>query len=165
MTKHTSKDQLLADIRTQHRRLEKTLATLSAEDMLQPGVTASWSVKDLLAHLTAWEQLFLDWYTCGLHGCAPAISPVGMSRKAMDALNAQIYTQNQAHPLEDIRAEFQASYRQVLSVVEAIPEADMFTPGRFGWTGKLILADYIAGNTCSHYAWANGQVRKWVKAA
>lgn len=22
-------------------------------------------------------------------------------------------------------------------------------------------ADYIAGNTCNHYAWANGQFKKW----
>ena len=163
MIKQTNKEQLLQDIRIQHRRLKKTLAALSVEDMLQPGVTGRWSVKDLLAHLTAWEQLFLEWYTSGTEGRKPAISPVGMSRKVMDALNEQIYAQNQARLLEDVRAEFHTSYQQVLRVVEAIPEEDMFAPDRFPWTGKLTLADYIAGNTCNHYAWANGQVHKWTK--
>jgi hypothetical protein len=163
MTKHSNKDQLLIDIQTQHRRLEKTLASLSEEAMLQPGAVGSWSVKDVLAHLTAWEQLFLDWYNCGLKGDELVISPVGMSRAAMDALNQQIYANNQARPLDGILAEFHASYQQILTLIETIPEADMFTPGRFAWTGKLTLADYIAGNTCSHYAWANSKIRKWAR--
>lgn len=163
MTKHTTKDQLLKDILTQHRRLEKTFSSLSADAMLQPGAVGTWSVKDLLAHLTAWEGLFLDWYACGVKGTSPSVSPVGMSRIAMHALNQHIYAQNQPRPLEDILADFHASYRQILSVIEAIPEADMFTPGRFSWTGKLTLADYIAGNTCNHDAWANTKIRKWAK--
>jgi hypothetical protein len=163
MTKHTGKDQLLKDILTQRRRLEKTLATLSADAMLQPGVTGAWSLKDILAHLAAWEKLFLDWYTCGIQGGSLAISPVGMSRTAIDALNQKIYTQNQARSQEDVIAEFHASYQKTMTLIEAIPEGDMFTPGCFSWTGKLTLADYIAGNTCDHYAWASRQVRKWIK--
>lgn len=163
MPKQTSKDQLLNDIRTERRRLEKNRAPLSAEDMLQPGVTGSWSVKDILAHLTAWEQLFLEWYQAGLQGTFSTTEPVGMSCSAMDALNQQIYTQNQRHSLDDVLAEFHASYQQIISTIEGITEEDMFVQGRFAWTGKLTLADYIAGNTCNHYAWAKSQIRKWAK--
>jgi hypothetical protein len=74
--------------------LEKTLSILNAEDMIRPGVAGAWSVKDILAHLTAWERLFLDWYSSGLQGSTPNITPVGMSQKSMDALNQQIYEQN-----------------------------------------------------------------------
>jgi len=65
--------------------------------------------------------------------------------------------------LEEILADFEASYQEIVKVVEAIPEEDMFVQGRFSWTGKLTLADYIAGNTCNHYAWAKSQIRKRVK--
>lgn len=41
MAKQISKDELLKDIRTERRRLEKNLSTLSAEDMIQPGVTGT----------------------------------------------------------------------------------------------------------------------------
>ena len=41
-----------------------------------------------------------------------------------------------------------------------IPEEDMFSPGRYAWTGRLTLADYIAGNTCNHYRWAKTQIRR-----
>ncbi|PWB54066.1 MAG: hypothetical protein C3F13_07175 [Anaerolineales bacterium] len=165
MAKQTSKEQLLKDIHIERRRLEKRLATLRKEEMILPGVTGTWSVKDILAHLSAWERLFLDWCSTGLNGLMPEISPVGMKRKTIDALNQQIFKQNQGRDLADVFTEFYASYQEVMTVIGSIPEEDMFTRSRFTWTGPLILADYIAGNTCNHYAWANAQIKKYVKKA
>lgn len=164
MAKQTSKDQLLKDIRTERRRLEKNLSGLSAEEMTRRGVAGTWSVKDILAHLSAWEMLFLNWYSAGLQGRVPATLPVGMSQKAMDALNQQIYGKNRRRSLDEVLAEFHASHEIIVRVIETIPEEEMFTQGRFEWTGPLMLADYIAGNTCSHYAWAKSQIRKWSKS-
>ncbi len=163
MVKQTSKDQLLKDIHTERRRLEKNLSVMRAEDMIQPGVTGIWSVKDILAHLVTWEQLFLDWYHTGVQDRTPDTTPVGMCQKSMDALNQQIYEKNRWRSLDDILVEFHASHQQIVTVIEAIPEEDMFVHGRFHWTGTLTLADYIAGNTCNHYAWAKSQIRKWTK--
>ncbi len=163
MAKQTSKAQLLKDIHTERRRLEKTLATLSAAEMVQEGVVGTWSVKDVLAHLAAWERLFLEWYQAGLQGGAPATLPVGMGKRAIDALNEKIYAQNEGRGLEDVLEGFRSSYQQILAVIEGIPESDMFGRSRFSWTKELALADYIAGNTCNHYAWARSQISKWVK--
>lgn len=86
-----------------------------------------------------------------------------MSQKSIAVLNQQIYEKNQRRNLDDILAEFHISYQETITLIEAIPEEDMFVPGRFPWTGTLVLADYIAGNTCNHYAWAKSQIRKQVK--
>ena len=163
MAKQTSKAQLLKDIHTERKRLEKNLSVLSAEDIVQPGVTGIWSVNDILAHLIAWERLFLDWYYSGIQGYSPTTTPVGMYQRTIDALNQQIYEKNQCRSLDDILDEFHTSYDLIMLVNEAIPERDMFVHDRFSWTGKLTLADYIAGNTCNHYAWAKSQIRKQVK--
>ena len=163
MVKQTSKAQLLKDIHTERMRLERNLSTLSAEEMSQPGVTGTWSVKDILAHLVAWERLLLEWYQAGLKGYSASTLPVGMSHNAISILNQEIYDSNRSRSLDEILAEFHASYQQMLAVIQEIPESDMFVHGRFDWTGKLTLADYIAGNTCNHYAWAKSQIRKWMK--
>jgi hypothetical protein len=92
------------------------------EDMLQPGVTGTWSVKDILAHLVAWERFFLDWYHTGVQGCSPTTTPVGMSKRAMDTLNQQVYEKNQRRKLDHIIAELHATYREDMAVIEAIPE-------------------------------------------
>jgi hypothetical protein len=163
MTKHKTKEALLGDIQAQRRQLEKNLDALTPAERVAPGVVGEWSVKDLLAHLAAWEGLLLSWYDAGRAGRLPAIAPVGMSRAAIAELNQQIYIQNRSRPLEAVQAEFHRSFEQVWAVLQAIPEEEMFTAGRFAWTGRLSLADYIAGNTCSHYHWAKIQIRKRFK--
>jgi hypothetical protein len=56
VSKLATKTDLLTEIRTQRRHLENNLAGLTPAEMCQPGVCGDWSVKDVLAHLTAWEQ-------------------------------------------------------------------------------------------------------------
>jgi hypothetical protein len=163
MAKRTRKDQLLNDIRTERRRLDKNLSMLSVAEMIRPGVTGVWSVKDILAHLAAWERLFLHWYSAGVQGRTPQVTPVGMNKRITDALNQQIYETNKRRSLDEVLADFQASHDEILVIIETIPEEDMFAHGRFPWTGTLTLADYIAGNTCNHYAWAKSQIRKRAK--
>jgi len=106
MAKQFSKAQLLVDIHTERSRLEKTLATLGAAEMVQPGAVGTWSVKDVLAHLAAWEGFFLAWYQAGLQGSSPATLPVGMGKRAIDTLNHEIYAQNQGRSLDAILAEY-----------------------------------------------------------
>ncbi len=62
MTKQKTKDELINDILVEHKRLERNISDLSETDMLQQGVVGEWSIKDVLAHIVAWEQLFLNWY-------------------------------------------------------------------------------------------------------
>ncbi len=162
MAKQTSKAQLLKDIIVERQRLEKTISALTYDDLIQVGVVGTWSVKDVLAHLTAWEKLFLDWYRAGVEGRPPSIKPVGRSRKAIDALNKTIFDHNQSRGLDDIAAVFHTSYSELMKVVALIPEEELFVPGRFDWTGSLTLADYLVGNTCNHYAWANAKIRDWL---
>jgi uncharacterized protein (TIGR03083 family) len=163
MTKQRSKAELLKDIQVERTRLEQTLSTLTPKDMTRPGVVGAWSVKDVLAHLAAWEQLFLHWYEAGRNGKRAEPTPVGMSRKAMDALNEQIFKRYSRRSLATVLAEFQASYEAILAAIQAVPEDDMIAEGRYVWTGKLRVADYIAGNTCNHYRWATSQIRRWFK--
>ncbi|MEK7353722.1 MAG: ClbS/DfsB family four-helix bundle protein [Chloroflexota bacterium] len=151
MTKHRSKNALIEAIQVEHLRLEKSLALISTRDMVEQGAVGTWSVKDVLAHLTAWEQLLLNWYDAGLFGKTPSPPlPTGMSKNAIDKLNQDIFEQNRKRPLASVLNEFQTSYQQVLVTMLMVQEEDMFTPGRYAWTGRLMLADYITSNTCNH---------------
>jgi hypothetical protein len=163
MAKQSSKDPFVRDIQAERKHLEKSLAAVSKPDMAIPRVVEIWSVKDILAHLVAWEKLFLMWYQAGIRDETPAINPVGMRRKEIDALNQQIYEKHQLRPLDEIWVEFHDSYQQILSTVLTIPENDLFSQGRYAWTGSLRVVDYVPGNTCNHYAWANTKMRKWLR--
>ena len=56
MDEHMSKEKLLENIQLEHQRLEGTLADINEDQMITPGVIEDWTIKDILAHITVWEQ-------------------------------------------------------------------------------------------------------------
>ncbi len=156
------KSELLERIQTEHEKLSETLQGLSEPDMLQLGVTEEWSVKDVLAHLTDWEQRLLNWYQAGLRGQVPPLPAPGMTWAELPALNAQIVERHRRTALNRIMADYSRSYQQVLKTLQAIPDSYL-VGGYFAWTGKKTLADYVAAYTCEHYRWANNLIRKWTR--
>ncbi len=50
-----TKDELIKKIETEWDNLQAALDGLTEEQMHQPGVVGEWSIKDILAHITAWQ--------------------------------------------------------------------------------------------------------------
>jgi hypothetical protein len=158
---YLNREVILDRIRTERRRLEENLAQMPAGEMETPGVVGEWSVKDVLAHLVDWERRFLGWYEAGRRGERPAVPAPGIGWGELDRLNRQIYEQNRRRALEEVVADFQASYRRVVAVIEAMPEEEMFAPGRYEWLGENALVGPILANTANHYRWAKNHIRAW----
>jgi hypothetical protein len=69
MGKRLGKPALLAEIAQRRAELDTVVDALTLRQMAQPGVTrGGWAVKDILAHVVAWQQLNLDWYAAGVRG-------------------------------------------------------------------------------------------------
>ncbi len=151
MAKPKSKAQLLSEIRARHKRLEEKIAGMPREVFLVPRTVGAWSVKDTIVHITAWEKTLLYRYHTGLAG-KPVFMPDWSIRGTLGAINRKIFEDNLSRSLDDVLADFAATYRQILATVESIPEADIFAPGKYAWTGEKKLLDYIWGNTAGHYA-------------
>ena len=121
MSTSDRKTEILQRVRVTHQELEDQLAGLPPAKMTQPGVNDDWSVKDVLAHIAWWEQHLLrrlrtgqdDLYTAG-------VDPGGATHKA----NAEIFAASRERALDDIRAEFDASFQQLLAELEALPPED-----------------------------------------
>lgn len=54
-----------------------------------------------------------------------------------------------------------ASHAQVVALIESLNEAELFTPGHYGWLGKATLEASIRANTYNHYRWATKLIRQW----
>jgi len=164
MTDPTTKAGLLERIRSEHRRLETALAGISPENMLRPGVVGEWSIKDILAHISDWEQRFLSWYRAGQRGEVPERPEPGLSWDDLDLLNQRIYEKHRHRSLPDVRAGFDASYQELIAAVEAMSEEELFTAGRFAWTGDYPLLPYLRANADEHYAEHAAQIEAWRRA-
>ena len=158
-----SKPQLLHAIQRERTRLEEILAGVRPDQITRPGVAGEWSLKDILAHLFDWEQRFLGWYEAGLRGEVPHTPAPGFSWRDLPGLNQGIFEKYRRWSLPRVRRAFDQSYLQTLAAVRVMREEDLFTPGRYAWTGKATLAGYVAANTAHHYRWAYRKIRAWMK--
>jgi hypothetical protein len=159
-----SKALAIEKLQTERRRLEQNLAKLSQADMIQPGVVGEWSVKDILAHLAEWEQLFLDWYAADQRGETPHPPAPGLTWKPkdLDILNRQIFEKHRGRSLPDVLAEFHNTHERFMTTVQAIPEKDVITKARFAWIGKSALYHWLTA-FASHDRWAKTKLLKWSK--
>ena len=163
MPRPDTKEGLLDAIQKEHDALQKQLEVLSAGEMTSVSSATGWSIKDILAHLSEWEQMCLGWYQSGRGGETPAVPAEGYNWGQLPALNQHILEKHRQRPLDEILEWFQASYRQIYETVQDIPEEDLFTPGRYTWTRQNKMAAYFTGSTSSHYLWARKEVRKILK--
>src|SRR5688572_24613519 len=102
MSRPNSKNQLLAQIPQEHGALTAFVQKLTLEQLSDLAVVGDWSVKDVLAHLTAWEQMFLGWYRTGKRGEKPVVPAAGYTWKQTPALNQHIYEHYRDNPVEEV---------------------------------------------------------------
>lgn len=163
MPRATNKADLLAAIDKERRALEQTLQTLTPEQMCAPGLMGEWAAKDILSHLIEWEQMLLGWHRTGSKGEKPAVPAPGYKWSQMPELNQAIFEKYRQRPLDEVMQHFDASFKEILGVIQGLSDEELFTPGRYAWTNKNTLGTYFVSATSSHYLWARKEIRKGLK--
>ena len=164
MPRPTNKTDLQNLMQKEHAALEKQIEALTNEQKERGSNTIeSWAFKDVLAHVTAWEQMVLGWYRAGLREEVPPLPAEGFNWRQIPALNAKIYEEHRERPYSEIEEAFDASYLEIKETIEAIDNDTMFTPEQFAWTNKNTMGTYFVSATSSHYVWARKEIRKLLK--
>jgi hypothetical protein len=157
-----TKNTVIGKVITDRRRLEQNLVKLSPEEMVQPGVIGEWSVKDVLAHLADWEELYLGWLDAARKGETPEVPGYGSTWRNLDPLNQVIYEKHCHQSLESVLSYFRAVHQAFMEQLEAMTDAELFTPGYYSFTGKGQLEGWY-GNFAAHDRWAKTELRQWMK--
>lgn len=138
---------LLEQIQSERKILEAALDQVDHQAYLEPLFAGGWSIKDVLAHLVAWEQRMITWVGQAAEGVLPEMPG---SEEAVDDLNTQSYQQTKDLPLEEVLKAYEVSYPQALAVAEHTPEEVLFTHGLIeGRENPFWIT--VAANTCWHY--------------
>ncbi|HEY9074998.1 MAG TPA: ClbS/DfsB family four-helix bundle protein [Anaerolineaceae bacterium] len=163
MAHATTKTELIEACQKEFAALEKLIAPLTPEQLCRAGALGEWSVKDALAHLYEWQQMFFGWYIAGLRGEKPALPAPGYNWGQLPALNQAIYEKYRAAALEWVLAAWRDSHQKTLELAQSLPESDLFAAGRYPWQGNHTLATFINANGARHYRWARTAIRKQIK--
>src|SRR5436190_6492779 len=108
--------RLLGQIETTWTAFRNSYAGLSESDLLEPGVTKMWSVRDIIAHVTTWEEEALKHLPAILEGRKPP--RYSITYGGIDAFNALMTTKKAGLSLADVLDQQQQVHRRVTEVVD-----------------------------------------------
>ncbi len=155
-----TKQELIERIETEWTRLQAALDGLTEEQMHTPGVVGEWSIKDILAHITAWQSRLITAMFKAERGFTPYTTDEGAT---VDQLNEKWYREMKDRPFEQVWDDLDSSYHQLLKRVETWPDDDLFNPKRFKWMKGDPFERNIAGDSYEHYAEHTVQIEAWRK--
>jgi hypothetical protein len=159
-----SKQAFLEKVERTHCTLVALIDSVPVSRHHETGVWGDgWTICDLLAHLTEWEQMALTWYREGRNGGDPVRPAPGYKWNQTPALNRAIWKKHCGKAASDVRACFDSSYREMIAQIEQLTDEELLEPGFFAWTGKYPLTTYLGPNTCSHYAFAAKVMNRWLR--
>jgi hypothetical protein len=143
--------QLLARLEKAWQDFHESFAGLSDSQMMKSGVTRDWSVRDILAHVTTWEQEALKHLPTILKGGKPPRYSV--THGGINAFNRLMTEQKRSLTLTDIRRDLEDTHRRLIRLVESVPEGQFRTETPFRHRLRL--------DTYSHYPKHAEAIRKW----
>lgn len=145
------KQQLLDKLEQAWESFHASYAGLSADQMLRPGVTEDWSVKDILAHVSWWEQESLTHLPHILQGIRPP--RYADQYGGIDAFNAQMTEMKRGLSLSEVQAQFESTHRRLVDYLRTVPEEHFKTETRFRHRLRM--------DTYSHYPIHAQAIRAW----
>jgi len=84
MKEAPSKQEMLDLISSEWEALGAVIDLMDRETMSQAGAESTWSVKDIMAHISAWEKLMIRWLEESLRGETPQRPAPGESWDDLD---------------------------------------------------------------------------------
>ena len=146
-----NRQQLLKQLDKAWTVFKESYAGLSDSQLTEPGVTGHWSVKDIVAHVTWWEEEALQHLPLILTGGRPPRYSIKYG--GIDAFNAQMTEQKRGLSLSAVLRQQEETHRRLIDYVQSAPEEQFTRETRFRRRLRL--------DTYSHYPKHAMAIRAW----
>ena len=146
-----NRQQLLNRLDIAWVAFQASYAGLSSSRLTEPGVVGDWSVKDIIAHVTWWEEEALRHLPLIMAGGRPPRYSVTYG--GIDAFNAMMAERKRDVPLSDVLTQQHDTHQRLIDFVESVPEEHFTRDTRFRRRLRL--------DTSSHYPIHTKAIREW----
>ena len=166
-TEILGKRELLAAIKRERAQLDAVFAAIEDARMLAVIREDGWTAKDVLAHITTWEERLLRWIDRWRATGVPERPEPGIGwgtedNKGVDLLNERDFEAAQSLSVEDARRQSAEAYERVTAEVERLSERELIEPAE-AWDG-LALSWIVRANTDEHYREHREEMQQWLAA-
>jgi hypothetical protein len=145
------RQQLLGRLAKAWSAFQESYSGLSDSELSEPGVTGVWSVRDILVHVTTWEEEALKHLPLILNGGTPPRYSVVYG--GINAFNARKTEEKKDLSLSQVRRQLESTHQRVIDLIASAPEDQLGSETKFRHRLRL--------DTYSHYPKHADAIRKW----
>jgi hypothetical protein len=149
------KEHILAALREQFDSWEELLAGMDEEQITAPHFDYEWSIKDVMAHLWAWQQISIARMEGSSQDREPEfpkwVAELGEDWEGnADQTNAKIYETNHEKPWSEIHQIWRDGFLLFLELGYKISERDLLDGSRYPWLKGYSLAFILIASYDHH---------------
>ncbi len=158
------KNDLLHRFRRDMARLIDAVES-NPEEQREDAILGDWTVKDIVAHVGAWDRALTQAIDEMLAGQVPGFHASG---KSDDEFNAEVVERTRSASFDEVFAETRQAYEALLARIEAVSEEDWVRETDHRWRrGHPITVASLFGytyNDQTHYAGHALEIEGWLTA-
>ena len=146
-----------------HKDVVSAVEGLSATEWEIPEVTTTWSAKDTIGHLAAYELMLEDALTSVLDPSAPTPTLEKM-KAAGKSFNEAESASRRSRSGREVFDEYNATHQRVMGLVDRLTPERLREPGTIPWYGaQYSLDDFIVYANYAHKREHVAQIRLFLK--
>ncbi len=147
------KERLLFKINTDWKLFTESFEVLTDNQLMRKGVVGQWSVRDLFAHVSTWEEEAIKVVSLIIaEKPIPGYKPYG----GIDKFNAREQERKRDLSLEQLQYELASTHQRLLEQLRLIPESVYLT--------NKSLVRRLRYDTYGHYKEHAAQITGWRSA-
>lgn len=155
-----NKDEIISALENGRATFLEIIENLSDEDFELPGVVDSWSVKDVLVHLTRWEAEIIKLIWQAGKGIQPTTAH--FDQFSVDETNERWFQESRSRSLKIVMGDFLGVRNQTLRRVRELSQAQLADPNHSDWLNGKPLWEWIANDSFEHEAEHGEQIKAWL---
>lgn len=136
-----TKSELLRLVNKEWQQLVGTVSSLTEELAEKPGLVGDWSVKDLMGHISFWENVAADRLEKILTGKRIQF----IDDEDVPRINKEEVERMRSEPLSSIQRNLQLVHTELVRAIDRFPEEKFRS-------NDQNLTEWIAESTYQHYA-------------
>lgn len=162
-----NKLEFLDSFQAERAEFERVVNAVEPDRMNIPGVSGEYSIKDILAHLEAYDRALVVWLEHARAGQV-YVDPV-LDGPDLDARNAVVYATNRDKSAPDILASFRRTLDELESAIKALSEEELVNANLTAWfvvprwQTKQELYKCIANDSYEHHRQHLPDIERWLE--
>lgn len=140
-------EEIIKKIEVGYNEIIRLYRSVPVTAVLEDSLPGGWSVKDVLAHIAAWE-----WRCASLLEASHDSKALLKAQPDVDALNREIHEERKEWGWEEVEYDFRSAHRTLLEAIRQLPPKQL---------EDEFVQQTIADETWEHYAEHLEDLQRW----